>query len=502
MTQAITALIQTGLEYVAQTAYNIATKIGLSEATARAVAWQAVQITKLGGQLLIAVGISYLTRPELPGPTEGKLTQRQTMPARISAYGRARVAGYYMLYESAGEYSYDVIALHHGEIDGYETWYAHDDEVQVRAIDGSVSPAGATPNDGRYSPHNVINLFYRTGLATETAYAEIVADLPAIWTDDHRGDGIASVGLTCKRVVADDQGTVYPYGLCAISAVARWLKSPVDPRTGVAGWTDNPAICIADYLTSTAHGQGFDWATRIAPALADWQAAADICDEPVPLAAGGTEPRYRLGGWWRHDNDPAEVLKAMLQACDGWLYQRSDGAFVLKVGKYEAPTVTLTDEHIVGYTVDHGAADERAVNELIVSFTSPGHVYNEVACDPWRDEADILARGRVRSQPFAAPWVQSFTQARRLAKREMARSGARLRGTLVTTLYGLQALGERYLRVQISELPTLADAAIEVLNLEIDIANLSITIDWILADPAIDAWDPAAEEGAPPALAA
>jgi hypothetical protein len=61
--------------------------------------------------------------------------------------------------------------------------------------------------------------------------------------------------------------------------------------------------------------------------------------------------------------------------------------------------------------------------------------------------------------------VQSHTQGRRLSKRKIAKLNAPLRVSLRTTLYGLQALGERWIAIEAGEVIADFDAlVIEVLT--------------------------------------
>jgi hypothetical protein len=106
------------------------------------------------------------------------------------------------------------------------------------------------------------------------------------------------------------------------------------------------------------------------------------------------------------------------------------------------------------------------------------------------------------SQRFALPWVYSHAQARRLAKRKMARLRAPLRGTITTTLFGIQALGERWVGVNAPDIPDLANLVIEVASAQIDLMNASMVFTFTAVDPAtIDAWTPATEEGSAPVVA-
>ena len=122
-----------------------------------------------------------------------------------------------------------------------------------------------------------------------------------------------------------------------------------------------------------------------------------------------------------------------------------------------------------------------------------------VEAGAWRDEGDISETGRLRSEPLGLTWVYSRPQAMRLAKRKMTRLNAPRRGQIRTGIYGLNGLGQRYIRVQNPELFSMADVVCEVMNVEIDFASSQVVFDVIQADTAIDAWNPAEEEGDQPA---
>lgn len=485
-------------------AVAIGNALGLSAGTTIAIAQVTALAVSTAVPLVVTAGIGMATAPSLPDPESFATPMRQPIPPRQTGYGRARISGPLMLWEAKGGTLYDIYALHHGRIEGFETYYLHDDVVTLNGSNQVNALAS-----GAYQAHRV-RIYTRLGAATETSYSTDVDFSPlggGVWGANHRGDGIASACVITRSVEQADMAGTYPNGAPLFSAVA--LLSPVydwrdeaqdpdDPDTWTA--SENWVVQLVDFLTSTEHGMGFDWDKRIAPNLATITAAADICDEEVELANSSTEPRYRAGGMFSHTTAPVEVIQRLLSCGDGWLSQTGDGAFVIRAGKYEDPEVTFSSlaGHVTGLAFQRFLEDEQAVNELVLSFCSPAHEFNVVETDPWRDEDSIAARGE-KSQPLALPWVPSNGQARRLAKRTMARLASGTRGTVRTNLYGLRGLGERYIRLQIPEVSTLTDIVVEVQSVEIDLANLSLTFGWVAADPNVDAWNPATEEGDGPA---
>lgn len=485
----------------ASLAFSAAYAIGIPFATAAYVSTAVYFAAEIGVTAALSFGLNAAFGPKQPPMPSVQSPIKQSLPPRQSGFGRTRLSGPYMLFEAKNGVSSDVIALHDGEIDAYERYFLHDDEVEINGPGGGIW-CPADPKKYAYGTDPGDRVFINTtlGLATETAFSRPINDVPPLWSSLARGDGIAALNLTCKQSKQKYQNEDFPNGVPAPSVVAR-LQKVFDPREGedqtdpaTWEWSANPVICLMAYLTTAPGGMGLSYAQRIAPAVQDWIAAADDCDRATQLLAGGFEPRYACGGVYQHTTDPADIVTALINSFDGFLAQRGDGALTIRPGRYQTPSVTLRDEHIIAYSVQHFQPDEEAINELVPSFTDPGSEYNKADAGAWRDEADITARGMVRSEAMDLPWVQSPSQARRLAKRRMSRNSADLRGSLTTNLYGLNALGERYLNVRLSEIEELNQTVIEIARVRMDLANLAVTFDWVIADPDIDAWNRFSDE--------
>jgi hypothetical protein len=306
-----------------------------------------------------------------------------------------------------------------------------------------------------------------------------------------RVDG--NIGITPGTDLAKWQAVGTPY----YARVAGVLASP-------AQWCcviSNPVLQRIDYLTSRDHGMGLDRSKLIDPVLATLMAKANLCDELVLDRNGNSEPRYACCGKFNFDEDPADVLGAIDATCDLWETEDGEGHLAIEVGVYQAPTVSLRLDDgslLMGpFSIDYDVADESTINELQITYTDPASKYQEVAGRPWRNEADISARGLVRSQSLALPFVRKHSQARRLAKRAMARLSMP-HGTLTAPLAGLQALGQRWVKISYPIIPELADAVVELSKGSIDFMRGTVTFEWLLIDPTtIDAWDPATEEDGP-----
>src|SRR5690606_20597900 len=87
---------------------------------------------------------------------------------------------------------------------------------------------------------------------------------------------------------------------------------------------------------------------------ASWASFAALCDEAVPLASGGTEPRYRVGGYYSLTEPLKDVTARMLATCDGQVYEDADGNIGILGGAWSEPDVTITAEDILSIEMDDG----------------------------------------------------------------------------------------------------------------------------------------------------
>jgi hypothetical protein len=98
------------------------------------------------------------------------------------------------------------------------------------------------------------------------------------------------------------------------------------------GYTENAALCIADFLAQPTWGFKANYGTDIP--LDRLISAANICDEAVPLAAGGTEPRYLANGGFPLTMKRGEVLQNLLTSCAGRLTY-TQGQYVIHPAAWE-----------------------------------------------------------------------------------------------------------------------------------------------------------------------
>lgn len=204
------------------------------------------------------------------------------------------------------------------------------------------------------------------GMLTGTPYdgdpGNLVTNPNNPWTSAHKLLGKTSVFL---RLHYNDE--IFANGLPTIAFRLSGKNDIYDPRTSPAtyGYTENPALIIADYLANTTWGYRAAYGTEIP--LAQLISAANICDEAVTLASGGTEPRYTCNGGFPLTVKRGEVLQNLLTSCGGRLTY-VQGQFVIHPAgwpgtSYTIPTKTVASgtlsiitSHIVGGTAGYASA--------------------------------------------------------------------------------------------------------------------------------------------------
>lgn len=448
----------------------------------------------------LTIGIQALMTPKPPKPEDGRVPKIQSIPYRQWGVGRCRVGGAQMLWTAKGSKLFSVQAIAGHRIKSVNRYWLHEDEVHINS-------GGVTTEGDRYSSN--VQILHRLGNNPETPYAEIVAELSSgnVWTNNHRGDGQASIAYIATNAAAKDQNTRFPYGAPLLSVEAdlayvfdyRISTDPANPSAWV--WSKNSALIMCWHQCFNEFGHKRDFTRAILPVLDMWIEEADVCDENVALAGGGTEKRYECNGFDTTENDPKVGTNAILGTCDGWICERGDGALLFTVGKFrESRVATLTDADITGHQIEYDVLFEDEINRLIPKFTYPETGYSTSDTDFFEDTAAQLTAGRVLAQEADYSWCHQWRQARRLGKRDWLRVREKIRGNLIVRLSGINTVYARWVRVNAPNmLPRLNGSVIENRKSTLSILQGGFSMDFIKHPANIDEWIPAVDEGqAPP----
>jgi hypothetical protein len=335
-------------------------------------------------------------------------------------YGEARVGGVRVYDASTGQDNnnlHRIIAFAGHEIDSYQAIYLNDEIV---TLDGS----GNVTSPSRYNGFVRIKSYF--GTDTQTADIDLVTETNGLtdgrWTPDHKLQGIAY--LYARFTYSAD---AFPNGLPSISATIRG-KKVFDPRSSTTAWSNNPALCVRDYLTSP-YGLGQP-STRVAENLII--TAANICDETVD-----SEKRYTCNGSFLTNFAPSQVISDLLTSMGGLLWY-SQGKWRIKSAKYATPTVTLDENDLrSGISLSTRHSRRSNFNSVKGKFKGPESNWQEADYPEVTDPSYLSAdNGVVNILDMPLPFTSSSKTAQRVANVALRRNREQL---TFSASFGLKA---------------------------------------------------------------
>jgi hypothetical protein len=368
---------------------------------------------------------------DLSSQLRGQLiSQRNPAADARVIYGKVRTGGTIVHMETIGsknETMHMAIVIAGHETNALNSLYVNDEKLSLSVVSTEQRTGTRSVSDGEggyydeqytytvtldnpyYSVNykgstSVINVDYLFGTDTQSPMADLFAGSSA--------QGYAFKGLSvlgAKLVFNQDK---FPQGLPNITAEVEG-KKVYDPRTSTTAYSSNPALCIRDYLTNTSYGLG---ATGVEVDDDSFIAAADICDEDVDLAVGGTEKRYTLNGTFLTSEKPKDVLSKMLMSCGGNLTYVG-GKWTIKVAEYRTPSMTLTDDDFVSEITIQGSVSRRDLfNAVKGTYSEPDALYQISSFPPVTNSTYSAQDNETIWKDIQFPFTTSVATCQRLAK--------------------------------------------------------------------------------------
>ena len=361
-----------------------------------------------------------IPKPKLQGVNRGYQTN-----ARGSAldhqiiYGRVKTGGAIIYNEATGVNNKDlhrIIAYAGHEVTSFDEIYVNDEVVTLDGTGNVISPA---KYDG------LIRIKEHLGSPSQTADTYLVNESDGLWTTQHTLNGIAY--LYIRLSFSSD---AFPNGVPEITATIKGKKI-YDPRDGTTAWSDNPALCIRDYITS-GYGLGED-AAQLDDTLVS--AAANVCDE-TDTEAGTT--RYTCNGAFLTSATPYDMLNDLLTSMGGMLWY-AQGKWRMKPAYWTEPVLSLTNDDLrsgLNVSTRHSRRD----NFNIVKGTFRGEESNWQVTDyPEVKNTDFINAdgGQESTADIDLPFTDNSIEARRTARIALERNRQQL---TVQASFGLRAL--------------------------------------------------------------
>jgi hypothetical protein len=426
-------------------------------------------------------------------------TVRYSVEPRKRYYGRVKVGGALAFVETRDGNFYSVTCFNNGTVDAFEEFYIANRTVLVDAFGAVTTPPYWIRTDpiARLSSYGQIQAF--RGFK-EQAISTAIQETFSEWDNAHKLNGVAYAAMVVrewKSARFNDIIGGQPPTLLAQLRASRVFdpRVPMQVETDAETWqwSDNPALCVRDYLRTHMV------IAAAAVDVASFAVAADICDEAAQRKGQAPEKRYTLNGGYAYDESPRECIDRMLDTCRGELFINSEGLIALRVAEWIDPTVTIGEDDIVKLSsLKRRQGLLYDFNAVKVKFTSPAHNYQEVQAATVSDESAVLELGREIVDDTSLPFVTSHTQAQRLAKIELYEDNPEWVGEITCHLTALALIGERVFRFVDSALDLDFTARITKLVIASDLSNVTVAFESI--NPSAYEWDAETEEGPAPAL--
>lgn len=306
--------------------------------------------------------------------------------------------------------------------------------------------------DSRYSGLYTVNV--HTG-ADDQPYDNLLTGANAGWTSAHRLRGVAYIAIKLKW-----DADVFS-GVPEITALVNGRKV-YDPRKdstsagydsslGVSSqrfatpstWTfsENPSLCIRDYLSNERFGKGLSGASLDDVAFG---AAATDCDTSVTFYNGGTVGKiFQTNAVLKTDDTLFDNIQKMLMGCRGFL-PYNQGVYSLKIDKSASSVYAFTTDNLIGGISITGESKENKFNRVNVKFANPELDYQPDTAT-WPDagsseETAYLAEdnGTLLVSDMDLPTCTNYYVARDLARVILRRSRNALRASIQATSEALQ----------------------------------------------------------------
>jgi len=442
--------------------------VGVGSAAAGTIALAAATAVVVGGSIAAARALlPDMSMPQVDTDRSRQQTVRGTIEPQKLVYGEALVSGPIFFVGVAGTDNntlYHAVALTGHEVDDITDIHFDNEVITDAQINQLAQVTGGEFGPTSEAPSEYICLIERkTGSSTQVSSSLLTSTFND-WTSSHRARGISYV-VTQWKLTDSSQEVWDRLKPNNIKALVKGKKDIYDPRLDVAAgntagdnptlgvyqqWTDNPALCVANYLTDTRFGLSIP-ASKI-----DWAAvvtAADACDVTVTVPNSGTEKRFTANGVLFAGDTHRTNINKLLSAMNGSLVY-SNGIYTIRAGIYEAPTESLDEDDLAGaVTVKTSVERGDRFNTVRPIFIDPSQRHKSVeAPEVQLTSAVSRDNGEVLTRDIQLPFTNSSFMAQRIAHKQIQLSDQQKVITFPANLTGLRVdVGDR-VQVTIEEL--------------------------------------------------
>ena len=380
--------------------------------------------------------------PDVGAGTQGAMTNKASSNDPIPIiYGERRIGATQVFVETSGSdniYLYEILILGEGEIDSVTEIIVDDESLVGSKFENYVT----------YTIHS--------GLDDQAADSNLMSASSG-WTSNHRLRGTAYAYVRLEY----DQDT-FTGGIPTINFVTKGVKV-YDPRTSTTAWSDNPALCIRDYLTNTRYGRGLD-ASEIDDT--SFSSAANYCDELVDLTGlGTTVKRYTCNGVVNTESGSIATLKALTSCCKGMLVFTA-GKYKLIIDKAESAGFAFNSDNVVGgWNIRMGSKRSR-YNKLSADFANKETSWRDDIAYSESSTYKTNDNGLKLEQTIKLPFNTDIERSQMLCAILLNQSRQQIAVSFIATVEALQ--------VEVGEVVTITDDGMGWTNKEFRVERMDM----------------------------
>ena len=347
-------------------------------------------------------------------------------------YGEVKVGGAILYDETTGsnnKFLHRIIGVAGHEIESFERVYINDEYIDVSDIPASGNVPLVYSSDGKKTSNRYdgkITINFHLGSPDQVADAALVKE-SSNWTDQHSLRGIAYMYIKMEY----DQD-VFPNGIPVFTTTIKGKKVK-NPATGLTAWSENPALCLRDYLVSTGYGLG-ETEDNIDDDLVN--SAVAICNQTNTNA--GTK-RFTCNGSFTTGSTPYDTISNLLTSMGGTMWY-AQGKWRMKPAYWTSSVMDLNEDDLRS-SVSVSTRHSRRDNFNTVKGTFRGEESNWQVTDyPQRTSQFFINidGGQESVADVNLSFTDTSIEARRLALITLERNRQQL---TISASFGLRTLG-------------------------------------------------------------
>ena len=374
-----------------------------------------------------------LMAPDISDMGQQGVAIRDNSPSNTApipvVYGRRQIGGTRVFMTTTGvdsKYLHYVLAICEGEVSQLHQVYIND--VELYNADGSINSKFRGGDDNRA----YIKVNFHTGADDQVADSDLISST-ALWNNTCTLSGI------CYAYVRLEYDTdIWSSGLPIINfdisgKKVRDIRNTADDANGLLRFSDNPALCIRDYLTNTRYGRSISTSDIDDTSFI---AAANYCDETVTIN-DTDQLRYGCNGVVDTNATSIDNLTRMLTSCRGFLIY-TGGKYKIVLDKIDSSTFAFDEDNMIGDVVLSVGSKATLWNRCKAAFFNKDKEWaNDYAIQDsttYRtSDNDLLLEGSIE-----LPFTSDENTASMIARQSMNQSRESLMVTFKSTIDSLQ----------------------------------------------------------------